>query len=211
MKTGTELVDSISRAFRDYFDNGLKFILKDGAFVIEGTQPTINRFENPTEEVKAKNWFDDIWIYIKIKQIWGDEKKKVSYPTISISFFHETAPNCLDQLFRAEWDSYENISTTQHPQPHWHITSNLAVEKSLEDLKGDENDIEDPFRMFADLVAEEKKSLLNIHTMHFAMAGKWHKTGNYINDMGDAETIINWMKHLFTHVRAEIEYMKKRI
>lgn len=212
MSINMKLIDSISDAFRNYFENGLKFIIKDGAYVIEGTQSTINRFDDPIEEVKAKKWFDDIWLYIKIRLVWGDEQKKVNHPaiSISISFFLETATNCLDQLFRAEWDSYDNLSGSQHPQPHWHITSNLAMEKTLDDLKGNENELEDPCRIFAELVEEEKKSLLNIHAMHFAMAGRWHETGDYNNDMCDEERIINWMKYLFTHVKTEIEYMKRR-
>lgn len=211
MSVEHNLIDSISRSFRDYFENGLKFIFKDGAYVVEGTQTTINRFEEPNEAVKAKKWFDDIWFYIKIRFVWCDEAKKIIYPTISISFFLETAPNCLDQLFRAEWDSYENSSGPQHPQPHWHITSNLAVEKSLEDLRGNDDEVDDPCCIFADLVKEEKKKLLKIHTMHFAMAGQWHETGDYKNDMHDANSIINWMKFLFTHVKTEIGYMKKKI
>ena len=209
MKTDYQLIKSISCAFKHYFENGLKFILKDGAYVVEGTHSTINRFDNPIEKVKAKKWFDDMWIFIKIKFVRGDNTKEKYFPTISISFFLETSENCLDQLFRAEWDCYENVSTSQHPQPHWHITSALAVEKSLEDLVSDNVEVDDPFKVFADLVEEEKKNLLKLHTMHFAMTGQWHENGNFINEIHESHVIINWMKYLFSHVRNEIEYMKK--
>jgi len=209
MNANPKLVESISREFRDYFENGLKFILKDGAYVNEGTQPTINRFDEPVEEVKAKKWYDNIWFFIKIRFIWDDENKKRCYPAISISFFLETANNCLDQLFRAEWDSYKNLSSLQHPQPHWHITPNLAIEKSFEDLRGKDDD--DPFKVFAEMVEEDKKNLLKIHLMHFAMGGKWYETGEFINEMTDTGIIINWMKYLFTHIKTEIEYLKKKI
>ena len=88
-------------------------------------------------------------------------------------------------LFRAEWDNYDdNIRT--HPQPHWHITSTLAVEKTIEEFKEEDND----YGAFAELFEEEKRDLLNIPAMHFAMAGPWIYTGARQILMNEEEQVI---------------------
>lgn len=207
MKPSKTLIESISQSFRDYFENGLKFIRKGNTYIIEGTENTINRFDVPPEEVKAKKWFDDIWFFIKIKPL-SDENCN-HYSNISISFFIETSPHCLNQLFRAEWDNYK-ISENQHPQPHWHITSSLPLEKSFDELIDDTGNTEDSFNIFAELFKDENKNILGLHKMHFAMTGQWHENGIFVNKISEIDQIINWMKYLFSHVRSEIEYMKKK-
>ena len=209
MKNKNSLIAQIEKTFEKYFEGGLRFVRKDNAYVVQGTEYAINRFEDPGERVKVKHWYSDIWIYVRIHyEVIPFENKRRScdvLPFISISFFQKTG-NVINQLFRAEWDSYVQVSELKHPQPHWHITSNLAVERTLDDLKN----VDDDINLFAELFKEEKKDLLNMHSMHFAMAGSWFKDGEMKLEISSEEQIVNWMKYLFAHVHNEIDYMLKQ-
>lgn len=199
------LINKLQNAFKDYFDGGLHFRRKDNAYIVEGTDVAINRYDIPREEVKVKYWFSNIWFYIKIEILRGMADESEQRCNISISFFQESIKGQKDQLFRAEWDNYDdNIRT--HPQPHWHITSTLAVEKTIEEFKEEDND----YGAFAELFEEEKRDLLNIPAMHFAMAGSWIYTGARQILMNEEEQVIQWMTNLFDHVKAEIDYLKQR-
>lgn len=210
MKAAITLIDKIQKTFKDYFDEGLYFHSESyNVFVNDGSVYAKHKFDIPIEEVKVKHWFDDIWFFIKISFMSDKENKKL-IPFISISFFQETGNDQKDQMFRAEWDNYLDCNTKKHPQPHWHITSTLAVEKSIEDLIN-ENDENDPANIFAELIMNEKKDLLNIPAFHFAMGGDWIKDGNMITKLSDDDQIVLWMKYLFQHVRYEIEYIKREV
>lgn len=207
MKAGITLIDKIQNAFKEYFKEGLYFHKESSCiFVNDGSEYATNKFDIPAENVKVKHWFNDIWFFIKIS-FMNDKENKNVIPFISISFFQETG-NKKNQMFRAEWDNYWGRNTEKHPQPHWHITSTLPIEKSIEDLIN-ENDENDPANMFVDLLRDEKKDLLNIPAFHFAMGGDWIKDGNMITKLSNDDQIISWMKYLFQHVRSEIEYIKK--
>lgn len=199
------LINKLQNAFKDYFEGGLHFRRKDNAYIVEGTDVAINRYDIPREVVKVKYWFSNIWFYIKIEILRGMADESEQRCNISISFFQESIKGQKDQLFRAEWDNYDdNIRT--HPQPHWHITSTLAVEKTIEEFKEEDND----YGAFAELFEEEKRDLLNIPAMHFAMAGPWIYTGARQILMNEEEQVIQWMTNLFDHVKAEIDYLKQR-
>lgn len=207
MKTSSDIIKKIQQAFSDYFEDGLYFNrVSHNIYVNQGSANAINKFDIPAEEVKVKYWFDDIWFCIKIS-FMNDKDDKKLIPFISISFFQETGKDQKDQMFRAEWDNYID-DNSKHPQPHWHITSTLAVEKSIEDLKK-EGDNNDEANIFAELLKEEKKDLLNMPAFHFAMGGNWINDGDMITKLSDETQIISWIKNLFQHVRSEIEYIKK--
>lgn len=206
MKDKSILILKIEKAFKDYFDGGLTFTSQSNfCYVVQGTEYAINRFDIPSERVKVKHWYSDIWIYVKIQFQAQREKGKdcILLPFVSISFFQKNGGD-VNQMFRAEWDSF--IGEATHPQPHWHITSNLALEKALEDLQNPQNE-HDEANIFADLFSSEKKDLLNIHSMHFAMAGSWIKDGKMVSSLSNDEQIIDWMKYLFEHVHTEIDYI----
>lgn len=200
------LINKLEKALKNYFEGGLYFTRKGNAFVVSGTEDAVNRYSLPYEKVKVKYWFSDIWIFIRIESLQGDEKKPFQRCNISISFFQESVQGQKDQLFRAEWDNYEDDSVRKHPQPHWHITSTLAVEKTIDDFKNEDND----YGVFAELLEEQKRDLLNIPEMHFAMAGPWINTGDRQLFINEEDQVVCWMKNLFNHVRDEIDYLKQR-
>ena len=174
-------------------------------FEIEGTEKALNRIGQENEEVCVWKWFEDIWLYMSVT--FKKVGKEVE-PFTSLSFFQKV-DNSFYQLFRAEWDRYANIGESNHPQPHWHITSNLALEKDLKDFVEDvEKEEESNAGLFSELIQENRDITIDVHRMHFAMAGEWPDTGNMVNSIIDEERFISWIANLLNHVRKELEYVK---
>lgn len=72
----------------------------------QGTRSVINRIDVPPVEVKVSNWFDDIWLYLKIELKEDKEQAIKDIPFISICFFQDVN-NELKPLFRAEWVNFQ--------------------------------------------------------------------------------------------------------
>ena len=71
-------------------------------FRIEGTSFALNRNKNNPEKVKVLQWFDDFWLLIEIRFIENNT-------LISMSIFQGNEMDEIkNQLFRAEWDDYNN-------------------------------------------------------------------------------------------------------
>ena len=142
------------------------------------------------------------------KILVGSKVDKEVEPFMSLSFFQKV-DNSFYQLFRAEWDRFANIGESNHPQPHWHITSNLALEKDLKDFVEDvEKEEASNAGLFSELIQENRDITIDVHKMHFAMAGEWPDTGNMVNSIIDEERFISWIANLLNHVRKELEYVK---
>lgn len=67
-----------------------------------------------------------------------------------------------------------------------------------------------------DLAGEEVPAALvgnaktiNLDRMHFAMAGGWLEDGDMLGELKDESVLVNWLLHLFTHVRAELAYKER--
>jgi hypothetical protein len=102
-------------------------------------------------------------------------------------------------LFRAEWDDYNNPNE-QHAQPHWHITSNQAMENTF--LRyADSFDKQD----FLQLLETEKQSVFDVKTIHFAMNGDWYNKETHIHRLEDEQQIATWLQGLLAHLRTELE------
>lgn len=175
----------------------VRFERRGDVIISQGTREALNRSDTVKTYVTATHWFDDFWFYVNVSVRKGSDGLS-EVPFVSISFFQDINGD-LKQLFRAEWDNYNELT---HPQPHWHITSN--GEESFDDLKKQEALDED--NPFAELVEEGKK--LDLPTMHFAMAGNWHegKRVEMISSYTEAQQMANWMNNLFDHVRVELTY-----
>ena len=175
----------------------MRFERHGDVIVSQGTREALNRSDTKKTYVTATHWFDDFWFYVNVSVRKGEDGLS-DLPFVSISFFQESDGE-LKQLFRAEWDNYNELA---HPQPHWHITSNR--EESFDDLK--EQEALDKDSPFAELMAESKK--LDLPAMHFAMAGNWHegKKTEMITSYTEAQQMANWMNNLFDHVRVELAY-----
>ena len=50
----------------------------------QGTRSVINRIDVPPVEVKVSNWFDDIWLYLKIELKEDKEQAIKDIPFISM-------------------------------------------------------------------------------------------------------------------------------
>lgn len=151
------------------------------------------------EEVKVIRWFDDFWIYIDIHFIDSN-----TFITLSV-FQGEENDNIKHQLFRAEWDDYNNCDE-KHPQPHWHITANQAIEKTFNELANLEIEQSDTF---ANLLKEEKSKIINMNNFHFAMNGNWINNETHIHSLNTQEKIVLWFKGLLPHLRDELKYLKR--
>ncbi len=169
----------------------------DGAVVSKGTREAINSFNNNREQVFATQWYNDTyWFFIRIRFV-PDNKRKLRL-FASVSFFQDAGGE-LKQLFRAEWDSYPPTEDSHHPQPHWHFTAQLSDKTSFSEL---DDGIDDG--IFSALAGNSKT--INLDRMHFAMAGQWPNDGNMVNIIEGEEALVDWLIHLFRHVREELEY-----
>jgi hypothetical protein len=192
---------SVSRDFnlKSAGSHNNKFI-----YVIQGTSDAINRFDYPQESVKVLNWFDTFWLYIEFQFVLTNKKVGRTNNTeitthISLSVFQEQ-DNEKYQLFRAEWDDYKD-ENQQHAQPHWHITSNQAIENAFEKYT-------DTFEKqeFIDLLQSEKQKVFDVKKIHFAMNGDWQNHNNHINKIDNEIQVANWLQGVLAHIRTELQY-----
>jgi hypothetical protein len=190
---------SVSRDFNlkpaDTYNNKL-------IYVIQGTSDAINRFDYPQESVKVLNWFDNFWLYIEFQFVFINKKVGRTNNTemtthISLSVFQDT-DNEKYQLFRAEWDNY-NDENQQHAQPHWHITSSQAIENSFVKYT-------DTFEKqeFIDLLQSEKQKIFPVKKIHFAMNGDWQNNNNHIHRIENEQQVANWLQGVLAHIRTEL-------
>jgi hypothetical protein len=189
---------SVNNAFHLKIDNAFRYI-------IEGTSLAVNRFETPLEYVKVLKWFNDFWLFLEITFRMGNKemKRKITLQTntfISLSVFQgQDTDNEKYQLFRAEWDDYNNPGE-KHAQPHWHITSNQAIENTFEKY-ADTFDKQD----FLQLLEIDKQKVVDVKKIHFAMNGNWQAGTNHIHQIAGEQQIVNWLQGLLAHIRTELE------
>lgn len=198
-------IDEIKLVLDEFFPERVSFSNKAGlTYILDGSSDALNRFDEH-EIVRVHPLFDDFWIHINLTFRREEKWKRTSsfQPFMSVSFFYGKADDPeKTQLFRAEWDSYQNGNV--HPQPHWHITSNQSIERTFKDIA---DSISDEGDIFIDMLKEEKRVGLNIEKMHFAMSGKWTTDGNLVQDMDSPETLALWLKNLIYHVKDELKYI----
>ena len=187
---------SISPAFNlSQCNNNHNFI----HYVIDGNSYAVNK----QELVKVLKWFDDFWLFIEIKfSLPGkkDVRKKDMQINISVSVFHgEDSDNKKYQLFRAEWDDYDNLDE-EHAQPHWHIISIQKNENIFEKYSDDKVEEYDFSR-----TEKKNKRMFDISKIHFAMNGNWQNDGTYIHRMKSEQQIVNWLQGMLSHLWSELE------
>ncbi len=156
----------------------------------------INNRKNNREEVTVIRWFEDYWLYVEITFV--DQQT-----FISISVFQgESSDHVKHQLFRAEWDDYNN-EETDHPQPHWHITANQAIEKAFDEFASDSD-----AGGFGQLLAEERNKICDLNKMHFAMNANWINDDGDVHPLNDETKIRKWFQGLLAHLRWQLEYIR---
>ena len=174
-------------------------------FRTEGTSSALNRFETPYNPVKVLHWFNNFWLFLEIKFIRlviSKKKKELNqiHTYISLSVFQgEDNDEMKYQLFRAEWDDYCNPNE-KHSQPHWHLTSNQAIEKTFEEYS---NTFEDDG--FISMLKEVKTKVFDVKKIHFAMNGNWQNDEHHIHKIDDEDKIVKWFQGILNHIRVELE------
>lgn len=193
-----KFIDEINKSCKAFFLESTFFLhlSKANKFELKGNNVSkaLNHYKNYGEEVSVLKWFDDYWVYLEIRF-----ENKNSFITISI-FQGEANDKIKNQLFRAEWDDYNN-SNEKHPQPHWHITSNQAIENTFVELVGD-NSFE------AQILNEEKSKIIDINKIHFPMNGNWVNDGGHIHLIDDNVKMVKWFQGFFSTMREQLEYVK---
>jgi hypothetical protein len=160
------------------------------------TSKAINNYNNSYEEINVIKWFDDFWIYINIKF-------ENHNTFISLSVFQGSEnDNKKNQLFRAEWDDYNNPEE-KHPQPHWHITSNQAIENTFDEYASSFQE-----EGFLETLKEEKSKIVDINKIHFAMNGNWTNNEKEVHSLNDEVKIVKWFQGLLSHIKIQLEYLK---
>jgi hypothetical protein len=199
-----EIIKKIKKTCKIYFSES-SFKLEErgyNRFVVSGNYTTkaINNYNNSREEVNVIKWFNDFWLYIDIKFVQSEDNIDTF---ISISVFQgENSDNIKKQLFRAEWDNFDNNDT--HPQPHWHIYPDYDFEKTFSEFLG----IHDEGNSFADLLNEDKSKIIDLKRIHFAMNGAWSIKNGHIHRINEGDSIINWLHGLLAHIKSQLEYVE---
>jgi len=197
------------------------------AFVISGDDlsPALNNHNGAFEPINTLKWFNNFWIYIEIKfkpiaieskfQKGFDKKEYFKQLSdvflkinneyfnvlISISIFQGGyQENEKKQLFRAEWDNYDDNKI--HPQPHWHIYPE-------ENLISDEDDIiEFGINENDDFLKDASLQKIDLKRMHFAMNGQWSQNGTQIHRINDSKVLVNWLAGALGHIKEQLKETK---
>lgn len=196
-----KFIEEINNSCKAFFLESTFFLhlSKANRFELKGNNisKALNNYKNYGEEVSILKWFDDYWVYLEIRF-----EEKNSFITISI-FQGDVDDNIKNQLFRAEWDDFNNPDE-KHPQPHWHITANQAMEKSFENFLEEEEEV----GFVADLYKEQKSKIIDVNKIHFPMNGNWMNDGGHIHLINNHEKMVKWFQGFFSTMREQLEYVK---
>ena len=211
-----KIISELNKIGKSYINNDFVFDTKE-SFVYKNSGKNlslaINLRKNESKQVKVINWFEDFWLYIEIRFIPVGSKKKKSVPNIffSLSVFQGVPENNeKTQLFRAEWDNYEEISDN-HPQPHWHIYPHkysAQIHKDFEDfinLSKNDNDFEALLKQASDMKDIE---IIDIKKFHFAMNGQWSDKELDVHTISSESDLTNWFAGILNHIKKELKYIK---
>ena len=202
-------ITAVNKALAPFFsDDGSPFILTQHKVsnvfrlrVTEANSQAYDNHGNGGEFVKVVKWFKNFWMFVEISftQPFG--------VIITVSIFqgddldfHKT------QLFRAEWDDY-NDDTQTHAQPHWHFLSNVSIEKTVSNFAELIPDIKDTFE---EVLKEEKNKVIDLGKFHFAMNGDWSNSGQHVHEIYDAKLLSNWFGGLLGYLKAELEFVDSK-
>lgn len=200
MLNKSRLITEIDKSCRMFFTESSFFLhpINANRFKIKGNNKSlaINHYHETSEEVNVIKWFADFWVYINIR---FDNQNTF----ISLSVFQgEENDNIKNQLFRAEWDDYNNIKE-KHPQPHWHITANKGIENIIEEFSNAKE-----YDTFVNFIKEEQVKIIDVKKIHFAMNGNWINNDSDIHSLNNEKKIVKWFQGLLSHLKTELEYVK---
>lgn len=189
-----------------FIDSTISYYHKNPSlYIINGSPNSIalNQFKNDSSKINVVKWFDKAWVYstIEFNKI---EPLKIQIFSFSV-FWGEENDSKKKQLFRAEWDFYDE--NDKHPQPHWHFYGNSQVgfDESFADLV----EREEERSVIKELLEEKTTELFPIEKFHFAMNAKWSEKLGHIHDYDNVEEFISWFDGLLGHIRDQMSYAIK--
>lgn len=229
-----ELVRKIIAEIARHFENST-FQLYESSynkFVINGNylSKATNINKNGKFPVNTLNWFEDFWVYFEIKfskvelESFSKKTERESYElrlrennvkiandyyniNVTLSIFQgEESDDHKTQLFRAEWDNYDD--NLNHPQPHWQINPFKYSSKTYETFEewiglADEETFE------STLASDTKNSeLIKINKFHFAMSGQWAENKNHIHKINNEPVLLNWLNGMLAHIKDQLKFVK---
>lgn len=207
------IIQELTKIGQNHIANGFALQRIGNSFTISEDKfrfklsTAINIKKNNRNEVKVLNWFEDFWLYVKISYIPVPKprKRKPVVPQIffTLSIFQgNNEDNHKTQLFRAEWDNYED-TLKHHPQPHWHIYTNLKdVPENFNDYLSSSSD---SFEKYID----SDNKIMRLDKFHFAMNAQWSKNKSDVHRISNCSDLANWFDGLLGHMRKELEYVKR--
>ena len=169
---------------------------------IDGCFDAYDDYGSGGDSVKVVKWFSDYWLFVEIK--FHDPKGVL----ITLSVFQgEETDKSKNQLFRAEWDDYEN-GDMKHPQPHWHFLSNKSFENTVSSFA--EMISDDTKDTFDEILNEKKSKTIDLSKFHFAMNGDWSNTSVYIHSVNNEKNLAQWFGGLLGYLKTELDYIDKK-
>ena len=202
------LINQIQKEISLYFGDKL-FVLRQtsyNTFKVEGNSKALNHIRKDKEEINVLQWFDSYWVYFEIKFVDRVIGKIKDYPQIflSLSIFEGDAQDSKKiQLFRAEWDNYDD--NNEHPQPHWHIYPFQSFEDydTFKELLSDSQN-NGGFGAFV----EQSPKVVDLSKFHFAMNAQWYSDNGHITFIKDDNALIKWVSGVFGHIQTQLKYCK---
>lgn len=204
-----KIIAELTKIGKDYFGQSFSFYQNKNVFVAtsDNMSTAINNRKNDSQQVNTINWLDDLWLYIEIRFIPKIGKKRI-IPNIFFSLSVFKGQESVDrklQLFRAEWDNYAEQSD-KHPQPHWHIYSQLEIPSSENFNK----EIESEANPFNEYIEDDGSKIINIDRFHFAMNGQWSDNKTDVHSISVESDLTNWFRGLLNHLKKEFVYVKEK-
>lgn len=193
------LIKNLNKSCRVYFhESDFRFHLKSSFYIVStGTvcSSAYNWKKGEHSSVQVVKWFDDFWVF-------SDGSFHNGSVQLSLSIFQgKSEDDKKSQLIRAEWDQYSS-NNGPHPQPHWHVTSNVAFENTFEDFANTFGEDD-----FLAVLASEKAKTIDIGKFHFPMCANWlHSDKNPIYI--DGQKIVDWYIGLFSEIRPQLIHCK---
>ncbi len=205
------IISKLNEIGRDSIDQSFSLIPKSQTLcIISGANLSlaINNRKNEDQQIKVLNLRDDFWVYIGIEFIYKKKKKK-EFPNIffSLSVFQgDFKDNYKTQLFRAEWDNFENFPEN-HAQPHWHIYPHKYTKKTHDDFE-DFIELQETDKDFNTFVNNDTtKKIVDLKKFHFAMNGQWSEKKTDVHKISEENELIDWFSGILSHIKKELKYI----
>lgn len=205
-----DIIQAINKALQPFLINGTSdsFVLtqykNSNVFRLKITQNSsdaFNDYGNGGDIVKVIKWFSDYWLFVDIT---FQHPKGI---IVSLSIFQGGEDiSQKNQLFRAEWDDYED-GLNAHAQPHWHFLTNKSVENTVNTWV---EMVPDARETFEQVLNEEKSKIIDLSQFHFAMNGDWWNTYSHVHLINEETKLEKWFGGLLAYLKEELEYIDKK-